>query len=81
MIKIKIRKRLIFNILETLALTGAIIVASQSPYFWRSITKAYFRHRRYYNKEVLRLFRSLKYRGYIRAVSYTHLTLPTILRV
>lgn len=64
--KIKIRKKLILNILETIAIIGAFTVAATSPYFWRSILKSYFRHRQYYHQEILKLIRFLRYRGYIQ---------------
>lgn len=59
-------KEIIKYILKTLAITGAFVIASASPYFLTNIAKRYFRHRKYINRQIAKYLSYLKTRGLIK---------------
>jgi len=64
-IKKEERKEMVKHILKVIAGIGAIIIASQSPYFLKRIVDSFFRHPKLASKELIKCFRALKYQGLV----------------
>lgn len=58
-------KEKIKHILNILMGVGAIIIASQSPYFVNKLIKSFFKNPKWSIKELAKCFWNLKYRGFV----------------
>lgn len=57
------RREIVKHILDVLLTTGAIIIASQSPYFINRLVRSFFKNPRWTVKDLARCFWNLKYIG------------------
>ena len=68
----KPKSEIVKDVFSSLVLGGAMIIAANSPYFWKNIVSAHKKWHRYSKKKITDTFYSLKKQGFIAIAEKNH---------